>query len=596
MRLRDRLPNYLTEADITDYETESSYIIYKEDLYTVGVDSHTGVIISRDTNSKIVFNAVIAAATSGGLIFVKRGTYTLDATGSAHCVIPANTVWAGEGDVTNIVLDACDFYILNVDNVTIRDIKFTGNFGVYIRATTADHSGYNIINCHFKDTGVSNSAALVVNANAFTLSRLKILNCFFDTCGYHGVQFTGGGVPKLIKDVVISGCYTYKCGWSGVWSTGMDLAESNDLSDTIVSDCIFEQSWESGLHFESSRTMTNVLIVNCISLDNGQKAGGATYGAGYLTTNGVLLKNCVASGNLGAAGFYMSNGGDAQNCYSKSNVSGYKLWTSAANNFHLSDCEDNGSAYGFKITDIVADSTVVGRGLISRNSTTYDLQAQLATGLDIELWSYGATSGESKTTFLGSTAYPVTNSRFDIHLFKPVSTGAYTVYSQSCVNIRISGEIVTDMTDAIILTIPTDVVISNMRIDSTGTYGIHTVNAVVGVLVKETVIENVAGAPALTTGIENGGTAGGLVCERSSIRIQDVTNTYVGCVFFENWGTSTGTGAEQAISHLLSGTPTLVLLSDIETAALAYQSAAAAADHIHITAILNKDYAWYARL
>jgi len=63
----------------------------------------------------------------------------------------------------------------------------------------------------------------------------------------------------------------------------------------------------------------------------------------------------------------------------------------------------------------------------------------------------------------------------------------------------------------------------------------------------------------------------------------------------DNSGTSTGTGAQQTIAHGLNVTPNRVLLSESTTGgALAYQSAAADATNIYITAVLNKTYQWRA--
>jgi hypothetical protein len=62
----------------------------------------------------------------------------------------------------------------------------------------------------------------------------------------------------------------------------------------------------------------------------------------------------------------------------------------------------------------------------------------------------------------------------------------------------------------------------------------------------------------------------------------------------ENRGASTGTGAQQTIAHGLSATPTYVWFSDKESGANAYQSAAADATNIYVTATVNQDYVWKA--
>jgi hypothetical protein len=69
-----------------------------------------------------------------------------------------------------------------------------------------------------------------------------------------------------------------------------------------------------------------------------------------------------------------------------------------------------------------------------------------------------------------------------------------------------------------------------------------------------------------------------------------------GCVT-ENSGTSTGTGAQQTIAHGLVSTPNRVFLSESTTGgALAYQSAAADATNIYVTATSAKTYQWRAEV
>jgi len=59
-------------------------------------------------------------------------------------------------------------------------------------------------------------------------------------------------------------------------------------------------------------------------------------------------------------------------------------------------------------------------------------------------------------------------------------------------------------------------------------------------------------------------------------------------------GLSTGTGAQQTIAHGLQATPTYVWFGNIEDGANPYQSAAADAVNIYVTAVNLKDYAWKA--
>ena len=62
----------------------------------------------------------------------------------------------------------------------------------------------------------------------------------------------------------------------------------------------------------------------------------------------------------------------------------------------------------------------------------------------------------------------------------------------------------------------------------------------------------------------------------------------------ENFGVSMGTGSQQVIAHGLDGIPTCVILSNVDDGANPYQSAAADATNIYITATNGKKYQWLA--
>lgn len=64
----------------------------------------------------------------------------------------------------------------------------------------------------------------------------------------------------------------------------------------------------------------------------------------------------------------------------------------------------------------------------------------------------------------------------------------------------------------------------------------------------------------------------------------------------ENSDTSTGTAGEQTIAHGLAIAPTRVYFSNIEDGANPYQSSAADATNIYVTAVAGKDYVWKAEV
>lgn len=65
----------------------------------------------------------------------------------------------------------------------------------------------------------------------------------------------------------------------------------------------------------------------------------------------------------------------------------------------------------------------------------------------------------------------------------------------------------------------------------------------------------------------------------------------------QNEGTGTGSGAQQTIAHGLCGTPSRVILTEYNTGlAIPFESAAANATNIYVTATLNKTYRWIVSL
>jgi hypothetical protein len=105
-------------------------------------------------------------------------------------------------------------------------------------------------------------------------------------------------------------------------------------------------------------------------------------------------------------------------------------------------------------------------------------------------------------------------------------------------------------------------------------------------------------AAEVTTVITKGATNGYIILEP-----WDASNVLARCsattmtqIRRSNSGNSTGTGAEQTIAHGLSSTPNRVIVWDIEDGALPYQSSAADATNIYITAVVNQDWGWEAKV
>lgn len=76
-RLPSRLPHYAKTEDISNWEETASYVIHKDNSFIIAVDGDTGKEVSKNTNFVTVFDYVKGKLTSGGLIFIKRATYSV---------------------------------------------------------------------------------------------------------------------------------------------------------------------------------------------------------------------------------------------------------------------------------------------------------------------------------------------------------------------------------------------------------------------------------------------------------------------------------------------------------------------------------------
>jgi hypothetical protein len=87
MRLRDRLPNYLRTADITDIELAADYVISLDGVNYNALNGTTGVIDFTSTSAHTVINAAIAALTRGRVYLKTDVALTAGIAGKANIIL-----------------------------------------------------------------------------------------------------------------------------------------------------------------------------------------------------------------------------------------------------------------------------------------------------------------------------------------------------------------------------------------------------------------------------------------------------------------------------------------------------------------------------
>lgn len=212
---------------------QADYIIYKDGSHTVAIKGENGETLSRNTDSSTVIQAAIDAITSGGVIYVKPGTYTINTT---IAILKANQnikiIGAGSGTYhetgATIFLQGASTTIISaistsgsrIYGIEISGIKFLEsasysgkaiNFKYCIGIKIMDCSFRNIDQeavllesvwistvqrCDFKDCGnVANTDATIeiTNVGADDSTSARVINCTLQACRYRGMYINAGG-------------------------------------------------------------------------------------------------------------------------------------------------------------------------------------------------------------------------------------------------------------------------------------------------------------------------------------------------------------------------------------------------------------------
>jgi len=217
----------------------------------------------------------------------------------------SGTVLSGKGiGITALNFSRGTIFLRDIRDVQIRDFITTGSGAVWIYNSNAV-SVRNIT----ATTDTSAHGAFWIYAHSAVVEDIEFVNCTALNCSRHGFVNNGEGSPKLVKNLRYINCTSINSGLFerfNSWSTGFDLAENNDLEDCLVTGCLAEGSWESGFHIEDKPVKKSVLIENCISQNNGQREN-VDFGAGYLISGDVTLKNCTSENNK--RGYYIATAG-----------------------------------------------------------------------------------------------------------------------------------------------------------------------------------------------------------------------------------------------------------------------------------------------
>lgn len=382
-------------------------------------------------DDQIEIQDAFTAAGRGGTVLLLEGTFRL----RGDLIVPSDIVLEGRGpEVTHLQWSSGYMHVNSQRNVTVRNFKTTGTGALFFM--NSNHITVHNITATVDSSSWGGAFQLWVTNGV--MEDIEFVNCKAIDCGRFGFMNDGEGTQKLIRNIRYIDCQAINSGrYSRLvdyhWVTGFDFAENNDLEDCQVIRCIADGSWESGFHIEEDPKIRRMIMRDCIARNNGQKPDtfynydedtyGAHFGAGYLIQGDVDLVNCVAEGNQNA---------------------GYACGPGV----RLLRCSDTGSEVGFRLVDT---RTVVLEDCQSRDAQMYAVYAMQARDITVRNFSMIDPAGNGEQcTILGSAAFPVVNSTFDIS-----SSGGgcpKILACRGCRDVTLSGRLETILQDPVIIT------------------------------------------------------------------------------------------------------------------------------------------------
>lgn len=489
-------------------------------------NSNGGIWEATGANIQLAINDL----TTGGTIWMPDGTTDI----SSDIALSDNIHLKGVGQST-IINSPSNLYSIQVhadNNVTISDMKLTGNISLSIQTTTAETVGNITIRDVIIDAHESSKNGLFyvwVHDND-VMNNLKFIRCEAINSRTFGFIISGGSTGRL-NNVMFTNCIANDSGRYdnlNQWATGFDFAESlGYVSNLTVTGCIAEGSYESGFHFEETPVLENCVLVGCISNNNGQKTGG-TFNAGYLVSGGVKLSDCYASGNS-LYGYRISNDAGSvilDNCVSDNDYMGFRIYGQRNGFAYLTDCVvRNSTNFAFRMTN--------GRNIHVQNMVTEN------TGGDA---TFGTHVG------IGGSSNPVDNSSFDFNCYEPSSSRNHVIYCVNAENITITGRIVTNQR-GIYVRATHYVTIKDMYIKTSDNYGIDNVDTNHHLRIFGNVIEG-----ATTNGLRTDGSVGtdNYIFDDIGYNYDSLRDDYIWNSNGKYW-TATGANIQLAINDLTTG-------------------------------------------
>lgn len=360
-------------TDVGLYPVQSaSYVVFKVGSTYYRRNGSTGQVDDSDSDAVSVIQAAINACTSGGLVFIKAGTYPI----FSPIVIGDYITLAGEGPyaTTLTLADSVDDNIIEssggeaLNYAVIRDLYLYGN-----KANNAAGKGIDL----------------------FGAQRCSILNCRIESTDNNGIEFTGDVTyPSGVS--YVAGNFIYDCGLDGIFLGGFTSDIHlvwNDVGDSDVSNIVLSSA-------DSNTVKQNIIwgaqggmgidlynVVGCGVVGN-RVDENLQYGIRSTGSNNiVIVGNNVYNNGRSGSGTFSGIVIDGTNTGQANPGTGHVVTGNRCYAFQDYGIEEiNGADYNTIKANDCRGNVTAGYAVIGANNN-YDGKARTATSTDLSAGS-----------------------------------------------------------------------------------------------------------------------------------------------------------------------------------------------------------------
>lgn len=267
--------------------------------FTIGDGVNSWGDFNGDTEAPFIA-AVAAMPTNGGVIFVKRGTYTF----SNVVTVTKNILFVGEGKRAVALEKGAATYLFDFNpGGTLKSgglenmyLSTNGAAATTLLLNVTGSPRFKLNDLHALGCVVVDTASVTATNSSFvnfsgsdpTFSAVTLSSSHFKGCSFASVTAEAVEVTSSVTDTTFDTC-------SFIGTTCLEL-NASIVSQLAIQNCTFDSS----VRFLNATGTVTALTVGHSRISTASAATNGAYLSGTLT--GVLIHNCKFSGSWASAG------------------------------------------------------------------------------------------------------------------------------------------------------------------------------------------------------------------------------------------------------------------------------------------------------